>query len=380
MIYFDNAATSLHRPPEVIDGMVRAMKTLGSPGRGSHDFAHEAARTLYEGREVLSDFFHVGDPLKVVLTANATESLNMVIQGALEPGDHCITSEFGHNSVLRPLHQMEERGVHVEKIGARDQGILEWETLEQRIRPETKMVVACHGSNVTGNAVDLRPIGELCRKHGLLFVVDAAQTAGLLAIDFQELKIDALCLSGHKGLLGPQGIGVLCLSSRARVKPLKWGGTGTQSFSSDMPEGLPEALEAGTMNTHGLAGLMEGCRYLNRIGVSVVYEKSIRLANMFYHGLLGRRGITFYGDFSGEARLPIVSLNVGEMDAGQVSDLLAEEYGIATRSGAHCAPGVHRYFGTERQGMVRFSFSHFNAADEVMKAVEAVQNLTKELL
>lgn len=372
MIYFDHAATSFYRPREVGEGMIEALHTMGSPGRGAHGCAHAAAGLLYDTRVLLSDFFHVGNPQRVVFTFNATESLNLVLQGCLKPGDHCITSELEHNSVLRPLYHLAQQGVAVEYVEGRGQGIPMWETLEQRIRPETRMVVVGHGSNVTGNIADLEAIGALCKKHTILFVVDAAQTAGLLPIDLQKAGIDALCLSGHKGLLGPQGVGVLCLSEKCTPLPLKFGGTGTNSFSLKMPDLLPETLEAGTMNVHGIAGLKKGLEYLKHMGLDEVYGKATHLAQTFLTGIRNLPGLHLYGDLEAKDRLPLVSLNLGNEDAGFVSDTLEDAYGIATRPGAHCAPGVHRYFGTERQGMVRFSFSHFNTLEEVEVAIQAL--------
>jgi cysteine desulfurase family protein len=379
MIYFDNAATSLHRPPDVARAVVEAMSGLGSTGRGAHDFALQAGSAVYDARVLLSDMFNVGDPHRVVFTANATASLNLVIQGCLKPGDHCITTEFEHNSVLRPLYRMEKQGVVVEKIGGLTDAVPLWDTLEERIQKNTKMVVVGHGSNVTGHVTDLAPIGEICRKYGILLVVDGAQTAGLLEVDLVGWGIDALCVSGHKGLLGPQGVGVLCLSPSIQVPPLIAGGTGNQSFSLEMPTDLPEALEAGTQNTHGIAGLAAGCRYLNTVGIDQQLERSTDLATVFYQGIDGLPGIRVYGD-QDKRRLPIVSFNVGSLDSSYISDLLAEEFHMATRPGAHCAPGIHRHYGTEQQGMVRFSFSAFNTEFEVEEAVRAVVLLTKELL
>lgn len=379
MIYFDHAATSLHRPKEVGEGMLEALNTMGSPGRGAHGCAHAASGLLYDTRVLLSDFFHIGDPQRVVFTANATESLNVILQGCLKPGDHCITSEQEHNSVLRPLRHLAQQGVLVEYVECKEQGSPRWETLEQRIRPTTKMVVAGHGSNVTGNVVDLESIGSLCKKYNILFVVDAAQTAGLLPIDLQKFGIDALCLSGHKGLLGPQGVGVLCLSEKCIPLPLKYGGTGTNSFSLEMPDLLPEALEAGTMNVHGIAGLKKGLEYLNRMGMEEIYGRAAFLARSFLEGIRFIPEIRIYGAMDATIRLPLVSINLGNEDAGRVSDFLEEEYMIATRPGAHCAPGVHHYFGTQQQGMVRFSFSHFNTLEEVEVAIQALWTIGRNL-
>lgn len=378
MIYLDHAATSYHKPPEVAEAVYRALQGTGNSGRGAHGASLGAGRLVYRVREAISGLFCVGDPSRVVFTSNATESLNTVIKGLLRPGDHCITTTLEHNSVLRPLYFMRECGVQLTIVPANKKGCIETADLEAEIREETKAVVVHHASNVTGNVLDIEAIGKMCRKHGVLFILDASQTAGLLPINMQKVGISALCCSGHKSLLGPQGTGMLCLAEGVNPLPLKLGGTGVDSFSPTMPQVLPAALEAGTLNIHGLAGLLAACEYLKSYGQSRIFREASGLANLFIKGIKDLPGVTLYGDFEVAVRTPVVALNIRDIDSGEIEDELFQRFGIATRSGAHCAPGVHSTFGTVAQGMVRFSFSHFNTTAEVNKAIRALRILEEE--
>lgn len=378
MIYLDHAATSYHKPPEVAEAVYQALQGTGNSGRGAHGASLGASRLVYRVREAIARLFCVGDPSRVVFTYNATESLNIVIRGLLKPGDHCITTAFEHNCVLRSLYFMEERGVQLTVVPANKKGCMEAADLEAEIREETKAVVVNHASNVTGNVLDIEAIGKMCRKRGILFILDASQTAGLLPIDMQQIGISALCCSGHKSLLGPQGIGILCLAEGVQPLPLKLGGTGVESFSHTMPQVLPATLEAGTLNTHGLAGLLAACEYLESYGQSRIFREASDLANLFIEGIKDLTGVTLYGDFEAAVRTPVVSLNIRDIDSSEIEDELFQRFGIATRSGAHCAPGVHSTFGTVDQGMVRFSFSHFNTVAEVNEAICALRILEEE--
>ncbi len=378
MIYFDHAATSFHKPPEVAEAVYHALQGLGSSGRGAHGATLEASRLVYQTREAISRLFHVGDPARVVFTSNATESLNIAIQGLLKAGDHCITTAIEHNSVLRPLYLMEKRGIHLTVVPADAQGRIAAADIKAAVCTETKAVVLTHSSNVTGNVLDIEAVGKICKEHGLLFILDASQTAGLLSIDMEKCGAAALCCSGHKGLLGPQGTGVLCLADGVRPEPLKAGGTGVDSFSREMPQSLPENLEAGTLNTHGLAGLLAACDYLKKYGQERIFHEANSLAKRFVDGVRDLPGVILYGDFAAALRTPVVALNLRDIASGEIADELFQRFGIATRAGAHCAPGVHRTFGSVEQGMVRFSFSHFNTAGEVDAAVRALRILGEE--
>lgn len=378
MIYLDNAATTMHKPKEVIDAVVCAMSSMGNAGRGANEASLSASRIIYDTREKLCRFFHGENPRQIVFTNNSTESLNIAIKGLLNPGDHVITTMLEHNSVLRPLYEMKEKGVELTIIESDKNGRFRLEDMEAAIRPNTKMIVCTNGSNLTGNYVPLKPVGELAKKHDILFVVDASQTAGVFPIDVQDMMIDVLCFTGHKGLLGPQGTGGMYVKEGIKIRPLKTGGSGVQTYSKTHPAEMPTALEAGTLNGHGIAGLHAAMSYLEETGVDHIRAREQELMWRFYEGVKDIPEITIYGDFSTKERCAIVTLNIGEYDSSEVSDALLTEYSISTRPGGHCAPLMHEALGTVEQGAVRFSFSHFNTEEEVDTAIEAVRELAKD--
>ena len=377
MIYLDNAATTLCKPQPVIDAVVAAMTTLGNSARGTHDGSLSASRTIYGTREKLADFFGCSRPDHVAFTCNSTEALNIAICGLLNPGDHVISTDLEHNSVLRPLYRLEaERNVSLSFVPADRQGKLDYSGFERFIRPETRAIVCTHASNLTGNAVDIGRVGEIAHAHGLTFIVDASQTAGVLPIDMAAQHIDILCFTGHKSLMGPQGTGGLCLGEGVKLRPWKVGGTGVQTYSRFQPEQLPTLLEAGTLNGHGIAGLSAALDYIREVGVDTIQEKEETLMCRFYEGVTAIPGVTVYGDFTAP-RTAVVALNIRDYDSGEVADALSQDYGIATRSGAHCAPRMHRALGTEGQGAVRFSFGWFNTEAETDTAIQAVKELAE---
>lgn len=378
MIYFDNAATTMVKPDCVIDAVVNAMRHFGNSGRGAHEASLDASRLIYETRERISNLFHLGNPMQVAFTSNSTESLNTAIQGLFEAGDHVITTVLEHNSVLRPLYLMETRGVDVTILPCDEKGVLRYELLEESIRPETKAVVCTHASNLTGNKMDLERIGQVCRKHGIKLVVDASQTAGVLPIDMEKQNIDVLCFTGHKGLLGPQGTGGICVREGIQIRPLKSGGSGVHTYLKEHPKDMPTALEAGTLNGHGIAGLHASLGFLGETGIDAIHRREASLMRCFYEGVTKIPSVKVYGDFSTDDRAAIVALNIGDYDSSEVSDELAVTYGISTRPGAHCAPLMHQSFGTVDQGMVRFSFSYFNTEEEVDTGIQAVRELAEE--
>lgn len=378
MIYFDNAATSLQKPDSVADAVYAAIKSMGNCGRGSHSASLEASRIIYATREILAKLFHIKDASRIAFTLNATESLNIAIKGLLHKGDHVITTELEHNSVLRPLYELELEGVELSIIKSDFSGNIKIEDIKQSIKQNTKMVICGHSSNLTGNLLDIQRIGELCKEANVLFVVDAAQTAGVFSIDVKEQKIDVLCFTGHKGLLGPQGTGGIYVREGLVLSPLKTGGSGFLSYSKTHPDKMPESLEAGTLNGHGIAGLYAGVSYILEKEMEEIRKKEQNLMWQFYEGIKEIPNIKVYGDFSTNERAPIVTFNIADYDSGDVSDQLAEEYGIYTRSGGHCAPLLHEALGTKEQGAVRFSFSHFNTEEEVDVAVNAVKKLAME--
>lgn len=376
MIYLDSAATSFYRPPQVAQAVAEAINTMGNAARGTGAPALSGARVIYETRELLARLFHAPGPEQVAFTANSTESLNVAIKGLTRPGDRVVTTVLEHNSVLRPLYEMEAAGASLVIIGCkgeRRKGILDLEALRQAIVPGVKAVVCTHASNLTGNRVDIRQIGQWCRQAGAVFIVDASQTAGVFPIHMEEDCIDILCFTGHKGLLGPQGTGGICLGKDISLRPLLSGGSGILTFSKTHPAQMPTALEAGTLNGHGLAGLKAGVQYILEQGMERLRQREQQLARLFYEEVRRIPDVRLYGDFEDPDRAAIVSLNLGEEDSGAVSDYLSQEYGIYSRSGGHCAPLMHQALGTKRQGAVRFSFSHFNTEEDVEAAVGALR-------
>ena len=373
MIYLDNAATSLRRPPCVIEAVAQAMQSLGNSGRGVNGGSLSAARGIYDARQKLADLFGCSSPERVCFTSNATEALNTAIFGLFGPGDHVITTDLEHNSVLRPLYRLEKRGVELSFVPADRLGRIALSDFAPLLRPNTRAVITTHASNLTGNLVVLDAVGAFAREHGLLYVVDASQTAGAFPIDMARSGISVLCFTGHKSMMGPQGTGGLCLAEGVEIRPLKTGGTGVQTYLPEQPAAYPTRLEAGTLNGHGIAGLSAAVDFLRETGVAAIHEKETALMRQFYDGVRAIPGVTVYGDFTGD-RAPVVSLNIEDADSGEVADFLAAEYDIAVRSGAHCAPRMHRALGTEAQGAVRFSFGWYNTPAEVETAIAAIRS------
>lgn len=375
MIYFDNAATTVQKPRRVSEAVAEAMCSLGNAGRGVHEATLGASRVIFDTRKKLADFFHAESPKQIVFTMNSTESLNIAIKGILQSGDHVVTTELEHNSVLRPLYEMEKKGVELTFIRSDKKGRINLQDFEREIRGNTKAIICTHGSNLTGNLVDIGKIGEIARRYGVLFCVDASQTAGVFPIDVQEMKIDILCFTGHKSLLGPQGTGGMYVREGVDVRPLLSGGSGVQTYSREHPAQMPTALEAGTLNGHGIAGLNAAIGYIQETGMDIIRDREQVLMKRFYEGVKEIPGVKIYGDFTADCRCPIVALNLGDYDSSEVSDELFMSYGIATRPGAHCAPLMHQALGTVEQGAVRFSFSHYNTEEEVDAAVAALREL-----
>ena len=372
MIYLDNAATTLRKPPCVIDAVVRAMTTLGNSGRSAHEESLTASRIIYDAREAAAALFGCPRADHVAFTANSTEALNIAIGGLFSPGDHVISTDCEHNSVLRPLYRLE--GVDVSFVPADRLGRVRYDDFAALIRLNTRAIVCTHASNLTGNVLDIARIGAFAHAHGLTFIVDASQSAGVLPIDMEKMHIDVLCFTGHKSLMGPQGTGGLCVREGVDIRPWKVGGTGVQTYSKSQPEQLPTRLEAGTLNGHGIAGLNAALDFLNETGIDVIHAHETALLRRFAAGVKDIPGVTLYGDFDRE-RTAVAALNIGDMDSGEVADILTEDYGIATRPGAHCAPRLHRALGTEEQGAVRFSFGWYNTEEEADAAVRAVREI-----
>ena len=377
MVYFDNAATTMHKPKCVTDAVVHAMQTLGNSGRAAHGCALDASRVIYGAREKVARLFGCPHPRNVVFTANATQALNTALFGLFAPGDHVISTDLEHNSVLRPLYALERQGVQTDFLPADPKGRICYDDLGRYKRENTRAVVCTHASNLTGNLLDLARIGDWCHANGLLLVADVSQTAGVFPIDMERMHIDVLCFTGHKSLMGPQGTGGMCVREGVSIRPLLCGGTGVQTDLPRQPEEMPVRLEAGTLNGHGIAGLSAALTYLEETGIDVIRRHELALTERFLCGVRAIDGIRVYGDFQA-AHAPIVSLNDLDVPSGDLADALAEEYGIATRAGAHCAPRMHAALGTKGQGAVRFSFGMNNTEAEVDYAVDALKKLCAE--
>ena len=383
MIYLDNGATTLRKPECVKEALLEAMASMGNSGRGVHDASLYAGRIIYRVRESLAELLGAAAPEQVVFTANGTESLNLVLGGLFGPGDHVITTVCEHNSVLRPLYRLQGVELSVLPVKAeageeRQAGILAYDELESLLRPNTKALIITHASNLTGNITDLERAAAFTKKHSLLLIVDAAQTAGTVPMDMERMRIDVLCFTGHKGLYGPQGTGGVCVRPGLSIRPLKVGGSGIHSFDREHPSEMPAALEAGTLNGHGIAGLGAAARWLLETGVEQIRAREQALLRRFVDGVKEVEGVTLYGNPDLDRRTGIQSLNIRDYDSARVADWLYEDYGIAVRGGAHCAPLMHEALGTREQGAVRFSFSYFNTEAEADEAAAAVRELAEE--
>ena len=374
MIYLDNAATTMKKPQCVIDAVVAAMSHMGNAGRGATSAALDASRVIYDTREKLSDLFNLQNPSRVAFTCNSTESLNTAIKGILSSGDHAITTALEHNSVLRPLYDLQAKGMELSIVDCDENGNIDYNDFEKLIKENTKAIVCTHASNLVGNVLDVKKIGSIAKKHNLIFIVDASQSAGVFPIDMQDMNIDILCFTGHKGLLGPQGTGGICVREGIDVRPLKVGGSGVNTFSKEQPVEMPTHLEAGTLNGHAIAGLNAALDYLKEEGIDNIQKRDEELMFRFYNGIKDIKDIKIFGNFENK-RAAIVTFNVGDIDSAAFSDELSFAYDISTRAGAHCAPLMHKAMNTVEQGAVRFSFSHYNTEEEIDTAIKAVKEI-----
>jgi cysteine desulfurase/selenocysteine lyase len=382
MIYLDNAATSWPKPPAVAEAMVHFLDHVGAnPGRAGHRLAVEAARTVYGAREAVAELFGAPDPLRVVFGANVTEALNLALRGLLRPGDHAITSSMEHNSVMRPLRALEREGVSLTIVPCSPEGVLDLAPIEAAILPETKMIVLNHASNVVGTILPVAEVGQVARRHGLLTLVDVAQTAGALPIDVERDAIDLLAFTGHKSLYGPMGTGGLIIGERvdaSRLEPIKRGGTGSRSEREEQPDFLPDACESGTPNAVGLAGLEAGIRWVLQQGVDEIRAREAMLTQQLIDGLRAIPNVTVYGTLDAACQTATVAFNVTGMEPSEVGLRLDDEHGVLCRVGLHCSPATHKTLGTFPAGTVRFGLSAFNTAEDVDAAIEAVHQLAKE--
>lgn len=365
-VYLDNAATSHPKPEAVYQAIERTLRTVGgSPGRGGHRGAMQAERIVFQAREDLAALFGLPDSKNVIFTANATEALNLALKGLLRPGDHVLTSSMEHNSVLRPLKSLEGKGVEVTLVRCQRDGSLDLTALEAARRPDTRLLALTHASNVVGTLLPIGEAGRWAREHGVLFLVDASQTAGSIPLDVEECRIDLLAAPGHKGLLGPQGTGFLYLRDGIDLQPLTEGGTGSYSSQEEQPVHLPDRYQSGTLNTPGIAGLGAAVRFLLQEGVEKVMAHKQQLMALALRGLKQIPGITLYGPNDPSRQAAVISLRLEGRDLAEVATLLDQVYEIRTRVGLHCAPAAHRTLGTFPQGTLRISFGYFNTEAEV---------------
>ena len=381
IIYFDNAATSWPKPEAIIRAVDSCLReTGGSPGRSGHSLSIDAGRIIFDAREALAGLLGIDDPLRIILTANATEALNIAVLGLLKPGDHVITSSMEHNSVMRPLRAMEARGVELTTLPCSTTGELDPSVVVPAIKKNTKAIFLTHASNVTGTIIPVADIGRIASEHGLVFCVDAAQTAGALPIDIGAMDIDLLAFTGHKSLFGPQGTGGLYIRKDLEqvISPLMRGGTGSRSEYEEQPDFMPDKFESGTPNTSGYAGLTAGIEFILSQGLDTINAHEKHLTELFLQGIGNLDGVTIYGHKDASRRIAVVSFNIRGMNPAKAALELDERFGIMSRPGLHCAPSAHKTIGTFPAGAVRFSFSYFNTVEEINQAVDAVRFLANQ--
>jgi len=380
-IYFDNAATSWPKPPEMINAMQQFSDHVGAnPGRAGHQRSIQSARIVYETRQALADLFNCADPLRVVFSANVTEALNLAIFGLLNPGDHVITTSMEHNAVMRPLRYLQLHGVQVTTVKCSSEGFLDPAEIRKQIEPETKMVIMTHASNVTGTILPIHEVGQITHDHGLLFLVDSAQTAGVLPIDIQQDHIDLLAFTGHKSLYGPMGTGGLVIGEKvdlAKFNPLKMGGTGSNSEKEEQPDFLPDKFESGTLNVIGLAGLNASLQWIRKTGISQIHAHEEELTDILLEGLKQINTIQVLGPDNSYQKTAVVPFIFNDRDNASVGGLLDDRFGIFCRVGLHCSPSAARTIGAFPDGTIRFSFGYFNQRSEVEIALDALKEISR---
>lgn len=377
-IYFDQAATSFPKPDSVVDSMVFYMKEIGcNVNRGSYDSAYSAEDVVFDTREALTLFFNGDDCKNTVFTANITTSLNVLLKGLLKPGDHVLVSSMEHNAVMRPLQQLTKIGVTFDRILCDSMGNMDVSQLPKLMKKNTKAIISSHASNVCGTLLPIKEIGKFCHANGLLFLVDCAQTAGVFPIDMKEMHIDALAFTGHKSLLGPQGIGGFLLQEHmiSKIEPLLTGGTGSLSHTEETPDFMPDRFEPGTLNIPGIYGLSASLSYLEKTGISNILDKELALTRLFLDGLKENKKIKIIGRPDLLDRAPVVSIQIQDMDLSQAAYQLDSAYHIQTRVGLHCAPYAHKTLHTYPTGTIRFSFGHKNTEEEICKCLHALEEI-----
>ena len=379
-IYLDNASTTFPKAPNVASAMADYITNCGiNINRGSYSLAYDVEDIIYTTRQRLHTLFNGHDPSHVIFTQNVTMSLNMVIKGLLKAGDHVLVSSMEHNAVMRPLTQLLDKGITFDTIPCDSTGSIQMDSIEPLIRPNTVALIINHASNVCGTIQPLESIGPICKAHNLQFIVDAAQTAGVIPIDVKACHIDALCFTGHKGLLGPQGIGGIILTKEMAqtLTPLIAGGTGSFSHLETMPTHMPDAFEAGTLNLPGIIGLNEGLSYIESQGMENIHNHELALTQAFLEGLQSIDVVNIVGKQDIQDRTAVVSITIDSMDPASIAYELESTYHIMTRVGLHCAPRAHQTLGTYPEGTVRFSFGYANTHKDVESALSALHRIVK---
>ena len=377
MIYLDNAATTLVKPDLVKERLIENFDKIGNPSRGFNEVSLETGRMVLYTRIKLARLFNIKDPKRLAFTSNATESLNIAISSFIGKNDQVITSLIEHNSVLRPLYLKEKEGTELSFVGLKDgkEGVLDYKMMEGLVRNNTKAFVISHASNVTGNITDLSKVSDFCKKHGLLLIVDAAQSAGLIDINVEKYGIDVLCFTGHKALYGLTGTGGIYIRDGLSPHALKVGGSGINSFDKDHPQTMPDALEAGTINAYGVLSLNASLDFINQIGLANIRKKEKDLLIYFEDRIRQIPDLTIFGSKDLDKRVGILAINSTKVPSNNLAQILAEKYDIATRAGAHCAPLCHRALRTEEDGLVRFSLSYFTSKEEIDKTIYALKEI-----
>ncbi|SCK04049.1 Probable cysteine desulfurase [uncultured Clostridium sp.] len=378
-VYLDNASTSFPKPKTVSDSIYNYLTNIGgNPGRSNHSNALESNRYLFLARETIANFFNFNKIENVIFTNNITSSLNTLVNGILKPGDHVITSSMEHNSVIRPLYNLKETiGIDLEIVSAKSNGIIDIDSISKAIKNNTKLVIITHASNITGSIQPIQKIGELCKKHNIFFILDSAQSAGVLEVDFKEFNLNALAFTGHKSLLGPQGIGGFIIDDKLNeiCNPYILGGTGSLSHSLLQPDFLPDKFESGTLNIPGIIGLYEGIKFIEKEGLNTIYEHNAYLRSYLINEISNMNNFTIHGDLNPSNGTSCVSITNSKLDVSELSFILDSDYGISNRSGLHCAPLAHKTIGTYPNGTVRLSLGYFNTLEEIKYTVDSLNKI-----
>lgn len=379
-IYFDNAATSFPKPKEVIDAMMKQMTNFGgSANRGSSKTVLQSSRLVYECRETIKEFFNYDKNENVIFTNNITSSINILLNSIVKPNWHIITTSMDHNSVLRPLFKLKEglEGVEVDVVNCNELGFLNINNLKAHIKPNTKLIILSHSSNLVGSIQPLKEISDLCKEKNIFLILDSAQSAGIIPIDMKDLSLSALAFTGHKSLLGPQGIGGFIIDDKLNeeAKSVFVGGTGSSSSLLTQPDFLPDKFECGTLNIPGIVGLLHGINYINKEGINTIREKEDFLCQKALDGLLNIKDIKIYGSLDMKKKTSVISFNINDMDPSLVGYILDSEFNISSRTGLHCAPLAHKTVGSYPNGSIRVSFGYFNTEKEIDIFLKAISNI-----